>query len=74
MSKYPSLFITTQCTIIERFAETAFHATLPNGKITVAFIQKKEEHLKDIIQPGDLVKVSISPADFDRARILCICA
>ncbi len=72
MSKYPSQFIITTCQILERFAPTAFRASLPNGKKTVAFIQKREEDLKDIIQSGDEVEVSISPADFDRARILRI--
>ena len=43
--------------------------TLPNGKETVAFLQKKEAHLADIIKPGDRVAVTICPADLDRARI-----
>ncbi len=72
MSKYPSQYIITTCKIKERFAPTAFHASLPNDKQTVAFIQKREENLKELIQAGDVVEVSISPADFDRARILRI--
>ncbi len=68
-SLYPSQFIDSVCTIRERFAPTAYHATLPNGKETVAFLQKKEAHLVDIIKPGDRVEVTICPADFDRARI-----
>ena len=69
---YPSQFINAVCTIRERFAPTAYHATLPNGKDTVAFLQKKEAHLADIIRPGDRVVVTICPADFDRARIRCM--
>ncbi len=69
---YPSQFINAICTIRERFAPTAYHATLPNGKETVAFLQKKEAHLADIIRPGDRVVVTICPADFDRARIRCM--
>lgn len=68
-SSYPSQYIDCTCTIRERFAPTAYHATLPNGKETVAFIQKKEAALLDVIQPGDKVVVTICPADFDRARI-----
>ena len=68
-SLYPSQFIDSVCTIRERFAPTAYHATLPNGKETVAFLQKKEAHLAEVIQPGDRVIVTICPADFDRARI-----
>lgn len=66
---YPSQYIDSICTIRERFAPTAFHATLPNGKETVAFVQKKEAHLLDKIKPGDCVHVTLCPADFDRARI-----
>lgn len=68
-SSYPSQYIDCTCTIRERFAPTAYHATLPNGKETVAFIQKKEAALLDVIHPGDKVVVTICPADFDRARI-----
>ncbi len=67
--QYPSQYIDCICTITERFAPTAFHATLPNGKPTVAFVQRKEAHLLDIIKPGDQVCVTICPADFERARI-----
>ncbi len=69
MELYPSQYIHATCTIIERFAPTAFRAQLSNGKILVAFIQKREEALLDILQPGDLVRVTITPADFERARI-----
>jgi translation initiation factor IF-1 len=68
-SSYPSNFVHTTCRIIERFANTAFHAELPNGKKTVAFVELKNAALRDELQPGDLVKVTICPADFDRARI-----
>jgi len=66
---YPSQYIDSICTIVERFAPTAFRATLPNGKPTVAFVQKKEAWLLDVLQPGDRVLCTICPADFERARI-----
>lgn len=66
---YPSQYIDCICTIQERFAPTAYHAVMPNGKLTVAFIQKKEEHLLSIIKPGDKVLCTVCPADFERARI-----
>ncbi len=72
MKIYPSQFIMTRCKIVERFAPTAYRALLPNGKPTVAFIQKKEEALLQVIQEGQEVTVSISPADFDRARIISL--
>ena len=68
-SSYPSQYIDCICTIVERFAPTAFRATLPNGKFTVAFVQKKEAHLLDVLQPGDKVLCTVCPADFERARI-----
>ncbi len=66
---YPSQYIDCTCTIVERFAPTAFRATLPNGKSTVAFVQRKEAHLLDVLQPGDEVLCTVCPADFERARI-----
>ncbi len=66
---YPSLFIVTKCQIVSRFAQTAFYASLPNGKRTVAFVELKNAHLRDMLQPGDWVQVTICPADFERARI-----
>lgn len=69
MATYPSQFVDCTCTITERFAPTAYHATLPNGKLTVAFVQKRESHLLESLKPGDRVQVTICPADFDRARI-----
>ena len=68
-SSYPSEFIDCTCTIRERFAPTAYHAELPNGKPTVAFVQRREAALLQSIRPGDRVRVTVSPADFDRARI-----
>lgn len=68
-SYYPSEFIDARCTILERFAPVAYHALLPNGKPTVAFVQRREAALLDVIQPGDAVCVTINPADFSRARI-----
>ncbi|MBR5212997.1 MAG: hypothetical protein IKV92_01930 [Akkermansia sp.] len=68
-TSYPSQYVDCICTIVERFAPTAYHATMPNGKQTVAFVQKKEEHLLAVIQPGDKVQCTVCPADFERARI-----
>lgn len=68
-TSYPSQYVDCICTIIERFAPTAYHATMPNGKQTVAFVQKKEEHLLAVIHPGDKVQCTVCPADFERARI-----
>ena len=72
-TSYPSQYVNCICTIKERFAPTAYRATLPNGKETVAFIQKKEEHLLELLKSGDCVLCTICPADFDRARIRELC-
>ena len=71
-TSYPSQYIDCICTITERFAPTAFHATMPNGNTTVAFVQKKEEHLRERLRPGDKVLCTVCPADFERARIRSI--
>lgn len=69
VSGYPSNFIKTHCIIAGRFAETAFHATLPNGKPTIAFVELKNAPLRDQLKPGDKVEVTICPSDFNRARV-----
>lgn len=68
-TQYPSQFLHTVGTIVDRFAGTAYHATLPNGKVVVAFLEKKNEMLTDKLLPGDKVELCICPADFERARI-----
>ena len=55
--------------LFRSIADTAFRATLPNGKTAVAFVEKKNASLRDLLKPGDRVKVTICPADFDRARV-----
>ncbi len=66
---YPSNFIHTTGTIIGRIAETAFRAALPNGKEAIAFVEKKNAPLRELIQAGDTDEHTISPSDFDRARV-----
>lgn len=61
--------VQTVAVIVERIADTAFRATLPNGKTAVAFVEKKNAYLRDVLKTGDRVKVTICPADFDRARV-----
>ncbi len=69
MYSHPCNYVEAVAVIVERIAQTAFRATLPNGKSTVAFVEKKNAHLRDVLQPGDRVCVTICPADFERARI-----
>lgn len=66
---YPSQYLDCICRIRERFAPTAYKALLPNGKETVAFVEKKEARLLEVLRPGSRVIVTICPADFDKAHI-----
>lgn len=66
---HPSNFIECTGIVIDRFAETAFHARLPNGKECVAFVEKKQAPLRDLLKPGDRVRLTLCPADMDRARV-----
>ncbi len=66
---YPALSIQAECTILEQIAPSAYRATLPNGKITVAFLQRKEAETLGRLLPGEKVSVVVNPADFDRARV-----
>lgn len=38
--------------IVERIADTAFRATLPNGKTAVAFVEKKKRFPEGAAQAG----------------------
>lgn len=67
--RYPSCFVDAECILLETIAPTAFRAALPNGKLTVAFLQRRELSLLPLLHPGTRVRVTICPADFDRARI-----
>ncbi len=69
MYSHPCNYVETIAVIVERIAQTAFKATLRNGKGTIAFVEKKNAHLRDLLKPGDRVQVTICPADFERARI-----
>lgn len=69
MKPYPYQTVQAVAVIVERIADTAFRAALPNGKTTVAFVEKKNAPLRDLLKPGDRVNVTICPADFDRARV-----
>lgn len=66
---YPSNFIHAEGRVIDRIAETAFRAILPNGKETVVFVEKKNAHLRERIKTGDVVLLTLCPSDFDRARV-----
>ena len=69
MKLYPYQTVQAVAVIAERIADTAFRATLPNGKTTVAFVEKKNPPVRDVLKPGDRVNVTIFPADFDPARV-----
>ncbi len=68
-ASYPSLFVEAECTIMQQIAPTAYRANLPNGKETIAFLQRREAETLGPLFPGEKVRAVINPADFDRARI-----
>lgn len=55
-------------------AALAFHARLPNGKKTIAFVEQRDAALMASLRPGALVCLTICPADFERARITGLAA
>lgn len=66
---YPSRYIDCTCELQEQIAPTAYHGLLPNGKRTIAFVEHRDAELLPLLAPGCRVWVTMSPADFDRARI-----
>ena len=65
MKPYPFHTVQTVAVIMERIADTAFRATLPNGKTTVAFVETKNASLSDVLLTGDLVKETFARARED---------
>lgn len=55
-------------------AALAFRALLPNGKKTVAFVEQRDASLLPSLKPGCRVRLTICPADFERARITGLAA
>ena len=56
--------------IVERIADTAFRAPLPNGKTAVAFVEKKNASLRELLKPGDVDFLhSLEGADVKRAML-----
>ncbi len=66
---YPAQAIHATGTLTERIASTAFRATLPNGKTTIAYMQRRTAERLGALQPGQVVSLVLSPADLETARI-----
>ncbi len=63
--------ITTTATIVGPYSDI-FQATLPNGKFTLAHLSREMSTSHDQIKTGTLVRVELTPYDFDVARIVAI--
>ncbi|MFM2168223.1 MAG: hypothetical protein RIS79_2594 [Verrucomicrobiota bacterium] len=60
--------IETQVTIQNVFCDRTCHATLPNGKVVVAFIDAKNPRFP--LVEGSVMRVRMDVADFSRAELL----
>ena len=69
MKPYPCQMVQAVAVIVERIADTAFRATLPNGKTAEANVENKTATLRELLKPSYRVTETICPADFDRARV-----
>ncbi len=70
---YPGYSVETVGTLIEEIAPGVYRASLPNGKVTVAHAgQKVLQAISVPLFPGTRVHLSLTPADFDHARITCL--
>jgi translation initiation factor IF-1 len=64
--------ITTTATLKDSPKPGIYHLSLPNGKIVIGHIAKAHRHLHDDLKPGNVVKVELTPYDFEKARIVAI--
>lgn len=60
--------ILTHARLGAQLGPRAFHATLPNGKPVVAHLPARATPAAPL-HPGQLVRVALTPYDFDHARI-----
>lgn len=57
--------------VIQSFVrDRIWHATLPNGKVILAFIDAHKPESMRELRPGDEVKVSLSLLDFSKGEVL----
>ncbi len=70
VAAYPAQTIETVGTISEPLTGFACRALLPNGKSAVAYMQRHTAEHVGTLHCGDRVQLTLSPADFDCARII----
>ncbi|GAA5497133.1 translation initiation factor IF-1 [Rubritalea squalenifaciens DSM 18772] len=63
--------ISTTGTILEKREDNmTFLVKLPNGKVVLGHLQKKNADLRDSLQPNETVQLEMTPFDFEKARIV----
>ena len=62
--------IETTAVIQSGINERTWHATLPNGKMILAFRRPKQAQSAPELHPGDKVTVSLSLLDFSKGEVV----
>lgn len=68
----PETPITTTAVVLEALGPVTYHLRLPNGKEIVGHLSRALRDCSEgspAFQPGDPVRVEMTPYDFSKARI-----
>ena len=66
----PDATIHALATVLERCGPVLYRVELPNGKIILAHLSKPLADAAAVFDPGQRLRVELTPYDFDQARIL----
>ncbi|MGK0187656.1 MAG: translation initiation factor IF-1 [Verrucomicrobiales bacterium] len=55
--------------MVKAFSETVYQLRLPNGKLAHGHVPRRLAASLLPLQPGDALRVEMTPYDFERARI-----
>ena len=66
----PDATIHTLGRVLEKQGPGLYRVSLPNGKIILAHLSKRLAIEKAEFAPDDILRLELTPYDFDQARIL----
>ena len=66
----PDATVHTEGTVLAHVQGPLYRVELPNGKMILAHLSKPLATAQAEFQPGDRLRLELTPYDFDQARIL----
>ena len=66
----PDATVHTDARVIEHLSGPLYRVSLQNGKSILAHLSKPLADAAQVFEAGDVLRVEMTPYDFDQARIL----